>query len=347
MNAVTRLDPQTSSADPFASFGFHSGPPAGTALPPIPKETVSGRRPAPRADDAEPALAPPPRSRRGLVIGGVVLLGALAVLLHPVEAMVELPGELQAEELGVPRAPRAGAVGPAEVASGTRVEKGAVLARMPVAADETPEALDARIKELEKKLAANRPASAKDLARAQAAVKKATAAVAALTKQKKKATRKKLAAIEKQLEPKQKALDAATAALAAMQQGESADDQKRALEQLTSKKVAAAIASERSVIGAPVAGIFIAPEAAPAKLAENDAYGRIIAPAYKVVTKEPLLTNADTGVFKAPGIQAEVKLKHEAQGNSATVEGPLKWVGAKGTIEVTSGRTAWILSLLH
>ena len=347
--AVTRFEPDpppTKSTDPFASFGFEpGGAPPSDALPPIPEQVSPIKRNSGPVVEPEPVLAK--RSKGPLFIGVLVLLAIAGVLLHPVEAIIQVPCELAAEELGVPRAPRAGPVGPPEVTSGTHVEKGAVLARLTLAADESPEALEARIKEFEKKLADNRPpATAKDLAKGQLAVKKATAAVALLTKQMKKAPKKQLPALQKKLDPKQKALDDATAALEAMQTGPSAADLKKELEQLTSKKVAAAIASERSAITAPVAGLFIGPEPAPTKLAENDGYGRIIGTALRAVTKDPLMTNADTGVFTAPGVHADVKLTHDEKGNSATVEGELKWIGAKGTLEVASGRTAWILSVL-
>ena len=349
VDAVTRFEPDppvTKSTDPFASFGFESGgAPANQALPPIPDQALIKRNSGPVVEP-EPVLAK--RSKAPLVVFAVLLLlGIAGLLLHPVEALIQVPAELQAEELGVPHAPRAGPVGAPEIASGTHVEKGAVLAQMTLAADESPDALEARIKEFEAKLAASHPpATAKEIAKAQLAVKKATAVVTALTKQMKKAPKKQLPALQKKLEPKQKALDAATAALEAMQSGPSAADLKKELEQLTSKKVAAAIASERSVITAPVAGLFIAPDPVPTKLGENDAYGRIIGTALRAVTKEPLMTNAETGVFTAPGVQADVKLTHDEKGSVATVEGELKWIGAKGTLEVASGRTAWILSVL-
>lgn len=336
LQAPTRLDTQSSGVDPFASFGFNSAPPEAAALPPMPRDQ--------RHEEEEPVQAPP-RSRRPLLIGGLVLVAGLAVLLHPVDALVLLPCEVQLDELAVPRSPRAGAVGPAEVASGAKVEKGAALARLTLAPDESPEALQARIKELESKLATARPSgSAKDIARAEAAVKKATAAVAAINKlKKKKATKKQLAAIEKKLAPKQKALDAANAALAKLQQGESQADLKSALEQLTAKKVAAAIASERSVITAPAAGLFLAPETAPQKLAENDAFGRIVSPTFKVVTKIPLDPEVQTAVFTTPAGRVDVKVEK----GTALLEGELKFVGAKGTLEVASGHTPWLLSLFR
>ncbi len=350
--------------DPFESFGFHSAPPSTAALPPIPQDVdsplASGAAPLPPPVEPPPAQAfvppaveplfvrAPAKRRRPLFIGAAVIAVVLILLFRPVQGLAELPCELQVDELAIPRAPFAGPVGPPIVAAGARVEKGAVLARLTLAAEETPEGLEASIKELETKLAASRPpATAKELLKAKSNLKKTAGLVASLLRKKKKATKKALPAIEEKLVEKQAALEAAKATLEAMKQPDLRAEWKASLEELTSKKVAVAVRSERSVITAPAAGLFLAPETAPVRLAENDSYGRIVAPTFRAVTKEPLITEAQSAVFVAPAGRVDVKLVRSAAGVSARVEGDVKWVGAKGTLEVPSGRTPWLLSALR
>ena len=355
--AITRVPEAAAAAvpDPFASFGFHGAePPAAAELPPIPQEVsapVPARSPVGRnrasESSEEPVLAPR-RSKAPLFVMLALVVVVLGALLRPVEAMIELPCELQVDELGTPRAPRAGTVGKPEVAAGARVEKGAVLARMTLPPEESPEALDAKIKELEAKLAASHPAATKkELARAQATVKKANAALTALVKKKKKTPKKQLPALEKKIEQKQAALDKAKAALEVAQQPDERAELKRSMEELTSKKVNAAVLAERSMITAPATGLFLPPDAAPEKVAENDAWGRIVGTTFRAVTTTPLVTDAQTAVFSGPAGRLDVKLDKTAAGVTARVEGQLKWVGAKGTLEVASGRTPWLLSALR
>jgi hypothetical protein len=59
------------------------------------------------------------------------------------------------------------------------------------------------------------------------------------------------------------------------------------------------------------------------------------------------VTDAQNAVFSGPGGRLDVKLEKTAAGVTARVEGQLKWVGAKGTLEVASGRTPWLLSALR
>ncbi len=343
--------PGPAPADPFESFGFHSQAPVSADLPAIPEAVASPLVEPPADVEVPPPVAAPPpvhpergrgtpkRSRAVLLVGLIAVALIAAVLLRPVEGTAQFPCELQAQELAIPRAPRAGSLGPPLIASGTRVEKGAVLARMTLAADEVPEVVEARIKDLEVKLAASHPpGTAKDITRAKAAVKKANAAVIALNKKRKKTRAKQLAALETKLSEKQSLLDAAKKTLEGLQQPDQRAELKASLEQLTSKKVAAAVRSERSAIVAPEAGMFIAPERAPTTLADDDSYGRIIAPTLKAVTREPLVTESRSGVFTSPAGQIEVKAgKAEAQ---------LKFVGAKGTLALPSERTPWVLSVL-
>ena len=65
------------------------------------------------------------------------------------------------------------------------------------------------------------------------------------------------------------------------------------------------------------------------------------------MTNKPLVTEAESAVFVAPAGRVDVKLERSAAGVSARVQGEVKWVGAKGTLEVPSGRTPWLLSALR
>lgn len=342
--------PAEAKPDPFASFGFHSGPPTADQLPPIPESVAPAPLPdvvveaAPPAEEA-PVLAVPKKRRRGLFIGLAV---PLVLLLIPMRGTAELPCELQVDELGVPKAQRAGEVGPALVSAGARVEKGAVLARLTLAPDDSPEALDARIKETETKLAkAHAPGSAKAITRAKSALKKATAAVTAARKKLKKASPSKAPALEAKLAEKQKTLETAKATLEELQQPDLRAELKATLEQLTAKKVTAAVLAERSAIVAPAAGMFLPPTPAPTQLEENEAYGRVVGPTFRAVTKERLETSADTAVFVSAAGRLEVKLEKTVAGVTARLEGKPEWAGAKGTLEVPSGLRPWPLAVLH
>lgn len=334
-------------ADPFASFGFHSAPPAADQLPPIPAalevEAPTVDQPPPEQPPAVPERGP---NRRPLFIGAGAAL--VVVLLFPVRGKLELPCELQPDELGVPKTQRAGTVGSALVSSGARVEKGAVLARLAVGADESPEALEARIKDLEVKLAtAHAPGSAKAIARAKALVKKTAGAVTALQKKVKKASASKAPALEAKLAEKQAALEAAKTALEDLQQPDRRAELKATLEQLTAKKVTAAVLSERSAIVAPAAGLFLAPAPSPTELGENAAYGRVVGPTFRAVTKDPLETSADSAWFISAAGRLEVKLEKTVAGVTARLEGKPEYAGAKGTLEVPSGLRPWPLAVLH
>lgn len=374
--------------DPFADFGFNSAPPPTSELAPLPENLAPAEAPAPVVDVPPPAEAPQPspmellappsvppvteappapeplpqpapeavaapakRSRKGLFLGAGVALVVLVVLLRPVDGMAQLPCELQVDELGVPKATFAGPVTPPMVAPGARVEKGAVLARLVVPPEESSEGLDARIKDLEAKLAAARaPGTPKQLAKVKSHIKKFTSSVNSLKKikkQSKKATEKQLAVLDEKLAKKEAELEKAKAELEALKKPDLRAEWRRELEELTSKKVLADVQKERAVIVAPAAGLFLAPETAPQKLAENDTYGRIVAPTFRAVTKEPLVTGADTAVFVAPSGRVDVKIFRSAAGVTARVEGSPRWVGARGTLEVASGKTPWLLSALR
>ncbi len=114
-------------------------------------EPATAPQPQPESQPQPEALVPaaPKRSHRGLFIGVGIAALVLIVLLRPVAGLAQIPCELQVDELGIPKAPRTGPVGPPVVAAGARVEKGAVLARLTLAPDESPEVLEARIKALE------------------------------------------------------------------------------------------------------------------------------------------------------------------------------------------------------
>lgn len=371
--------------DPFADFGFNSAPPTVSQLTPMPENLAPPQAPvldvpppseAPQpspmellappsvppvtrdpleppaaAPVAAPAVAAPQRGRKGLFIGLGAVLVVLVVLLRPVDGMAQLPCELQVDELGVPKATFAGPVTPPMVKPGARVEKGAVLAKLAVPPEESSEGLDARIKELEAKLAASRPpGTPKQLAKVKADIKKFTSSIASLKKikrQSKKATEKQLAVLDEKLANKEAELEKAKAELEELKKPDHRDAWKKELQELTSKKVVADVQKERAVIVAPAAGLFLAPETAPQQLTENEAYGRIVDTTFRAVTQEPLVTSADTAVFVAPTGRVDVKLFRSPAGVTARVEGNPKWVGTKGTLEVASGKTPWLLSALR
>ena len=308
----------------------------------------------------EPAAAPEPvpetaptakKSKRNLFIGGGVALVVLIVLLRPVDGLAQLPCELQVDELAVPKATFAGPVTPPMVKPGAKVEKGAVLAKLAVPPEESSDALAARIKELETNLAsAHAPGTAKQLAKAKSDIKKFTSSVTSLKKikkQSKKATEKQMAILDEKIANKEAELEKAKAELEELKKPDLRADWKKELQELSSKKVLADVQNERAVIVAPAAGLFLAPDKAPEKLAENDTYGRIVDTTFRAVTKEPLVTSADTAVFVSPTGRVDVKIFRSPAGVTARVEGNPKWVGAKGTLEVSSGKTPWLLSALR
>ena len=331
------------SEDPFASFGFHSAPPPADALPPLPA-MFEPPAPAPAPNAPEPdddVVLPPARSRRGLFIGGgLMLVVALGVLLRPVEVVTQVPCELQVETLGVPRASKAGTVKPLDVKTGTPVEKDRVLARIELS-EGSPMSLQMQLAEVQQKLdALPKPAPAAKVAKARAVVKKAQAAVTALEKQKRKASKKALVALEKKLKPKQKALELAQAALDALTADGARAGLMEELRALTAKKAAAEAEQEQAQVVAPVAGLFLAPLPAPEHLAENDAYGQIVGPQFKVTTSGSL-EGAQTARFRSANGELEVTLE---QGTARAAVTPAL-VGAKGTLELAHGKKPWLWSL--
>ncbi|MFZ5444424.1 MAG: hypothetical protein ACOZQL_30815 [Myxococcota bacterium] len=326
--------------DPFADFGFLTRPPPAEALAPMPTglEVPASQPPDEGALD-EAIVRPSPRRRLGFVAAGLAVVALLAFLFHPVPARRSISGELRARELALVRATTAGRVKSLEVKPGTRVDAGAVLARLE-RDGASPDGLETEIAALEQELGALPPAeTGPRVQKARLAVKKARAAVTALEKQVKKArTRKAAAAVEKKLKPKQRALEAAEAALEALTHEGARERLGAALRERTAKKVAAQVEAERALITAPVAGVFVGelPEAVEA----NGAFGRIVAPELDLVLAAPLETTAREARFRTAS--AEVVVTFEG-GAARPVALEPALIGARGSLELDEGSTPWLL----
>ncbi|MBL8914260.1 MAG: hypothetical protein JNM17_26380 [Archangium sp.] len=319
---------------PFASFGFNSSPPALAELPPIPSALNNPVVTLPKVSLGERL-----KQNKKLVIGAGAALVLLIVLFRPVSVTQVVACELQLAPLGTPRTARGGKVIKKEVAPGAKVEKGAVLARL--GAGESMESLDAKEKELKDKLAALPPAQeGKKVDAARANVRKAEAAVATLEKIGKQSA-KNARLVAGKLKAKRKALDQAKAQLDKLTH----DGAKTALEEelkgVATRKMGVQAELEKSIVLAPVAGVFVSVGPLPEELAPNDPWGQIAAPFFTVITREPLIAGAQSATFKGPGLDAEVTI---VEGKAQVPVAPAL-VGAKGTLELSAGRTPWLLSL--
>lgn len=286
--------------------------------------------PAPVALPVKPPPRPPQvkafllRHRVALAGGGLGLV-LLAVLLRPVQVTTEVACELQVETLGVPRTTRGGKVALHDVKPGTHVEKGAVVARL--GTGQTVEALEAKRQELEAALAVVPPATKdKRAVLARAKVKKAQAAAEL-------ARKKGWKLPQRELDGAKKSLDALTheftrAALEA--ELKAVREQRAALESELS----------RSIIIAPVAGIFVGVGALPEELAVNDSYGQIVGPNFKLVTQPPIPERIESATFRTGEHEVEVGIT----GGKPVFPVRDVFVGAKGTLEVKTGRTPWLAS---
>lgn len=309
--------------DPFASFGFEGELPTGSGLPPIPETLTSAAR---------------KRTLRKVAIGvGALLL--LALLLRPVPVLRSVPCELELEKLGVPRATLSGLVTPAGIKPGTFVTRGTVLARIEAVDGEA--ALDKQVAALEKQVQGLAPdKNAARITKARAALKTAEAAVATLEKQKKKATRKTLPALEKKLASKVKARDAAKAALEALTHDAARAPLAAELKKLKAQKASGEFDNPKAELTAPVDGVFVTLGPLPVRMFETDGYGQLVAPQFKVVTKQKLETKLEQAVLRYEGGEVEVAL--EAGVPKLAVTQPL--VGIKGTLELAEGRKPWLFS---
>lgn len=278
---------------------------------------------------------------RALAVGGVVLL-LLLVLLRPVEVTTVVACELQVEQLGLPRTLRGGKVAARDVEPGSRVEKGAVLARL--GAGESPEALAAKVKELETALAAlPKPVTGKKTDSARATLQKVQSEMVALEKSRKRGTRAQQQAAEQKLRGKLRELVVAKGALDALTHELKRAPLQAELEAAREKKGTLDGALSRSIVIAPVAGVFVGDGALPEELGVNDSYGQIVATDFKLVTRDALPARLDSATFRTGEYEAEVGI---VAGQPRFPVRPA-FVGAKGTLEVKAGRTPWLFSLFR
>lgn len=310
--------------DPFESFGFEGDLPTKSGLPQMP-ETLSD-------------VARKRKLRTRLIIAGVVVV--LLILLRPVSVMRSVPCSLEVEKLGVPRTTMTGIVTPAGEKRGVAVTKGTVLAR--VESTDAEVAIDKQIVSLEKQVASLAPSkNAAAITKAKASLKTAEAAVAKLEKEKKKATKKTLPAIEKKLAPKVKARDAAKAAVESLTHDVARAPVAADLKKLKEQRASGQFEVPKFEITAPVDGVFVSVGAPlPVKIFETDAYGQVVAPNFKVTSKEKLDTKVEEGTFVYEG--GELTVKFEGGVPKIPVTQPL--VGMKGTLELAEGRKPWLFS---
>lgn len=326
---------------------LHSTPSAVTSKPALP-EVAAAQAPVANADagaTGDSALTPPPSAvatfiagNKRLVagVGGGLLLALL--LLRPAMVTQTIACELQVETLGLPRTMRGGKVGARDVELGTKVEKGAVLARL---GGQSVEALDAQVKELEGKLKALPPATkGKKADLALAAVKKTQAALSALEKNRKKGTKAQQAATEKKIAAKQKELEAAKKKVDELTHDATRASLEATLKGVKDKKAAIDAELSKSIIVAPVPGVFVSVGALPEELAVNDTFGAIVGPNFKLVTKEALPT-VQEATFRAAEVEAELSVVDRKP--VFPVRAAL--VGAKGTLELKLGRRPWLFTL--
>lgn len=309
--------------DPFASFGFEGELPTTSGLPPIPETLTSAAR---------------KRNWRRLLIGLSGLL-VLALLLRPVPMVRSVPCELELEKLAVPRATLSGLVTPAGVKPGSAVTRGTVLARIEPVDGEA--ALEKQLISLDKQLQALAPdKNAARIAKARAALKADEAAIATLEKQKKKATQKTLPALGKKLAARVKAREASKAALEALTHELARAPLAAELKRLEEQKASGEFENAKVELTAPVDGVFVIVGSLPVKVFETDGYGQIVAPRFKVVTKQKLETTADEVVFRYEGGEVWVKL----EAGVPQLEVTQALVGRKGSLEFAQGRKPWLLS---
>ncbi|MFT3711410.1 MAG: hypothetical protein QM817_27570 [Archangium sp.] len=321
---------------PFASFGFRTGTPMSLAeLPPIPSALNNPVVTLP----TKPSLGERLKQNPKLVIGAGAALLLVIILFRPVLVTQVVACELQLEPLGTPRTARGGKVIKKEVALGAKVERNTVLARL--GTGESIESLDAQTKALQDKLAAMpEGAQNKKADQARANVKKAESAVAFLEKLAKQ-NAKNQKAVAPKLKAKKKELEKAKAVLDKLTHDGDRAAIEEELKTIATRRIGVQAELEKSIVLAPVAGVFVSVGPLPEELAPNDPWGQIAAPMFKVTTKEALMTSAQSATFHGPGLDAEVQI---VDGKPQVPVAPAL-VGAKGTLELSAGRTPWLLSL--
>lgn len=309
-----------------------------------PPEPVVPAAPAVPAPPPPPTLAQRARGflgahRREVLVGAGVVL-ALGFLLRPVSMTRVVSCELQLEPLGVPRTTRGGKVGAHDVELGAKVEKGAVLARLGAGASVDP--LEAQLRSLERALS-ELPAAATGpkVDALRAAVKKAQAAVTALEGRRKAGTKQQQLATEKKLAQKQRELKESAQALEALTHDARRKPLVTELEAVRQKKALLDATLSKSIIVAPVGGVFVSSGELPEQLGVNGEYGVIAAPYFKLVTPEPLPEGLVAATFRSGEYEVE----------PAVVDGRVRFpvrqvfVGARGALEVSTGRAPWLVAL--
>lgn len=142
--------------------------------------------------------------------------------------------------------------------------------------------------------------------------------------------------LEERLAAVEKALAAAT------------DEARRApleaeLREVQRKKGALDATLNRSLIVAPVAGLFVSSGELPEQLPVNGAYGVIAGPYFRLVTDEPLPQGVVSAVFRSGEYEVEAPVV------DGEVRFPVRqvFVGARGALEVSTGRAPWLVALFR
>lgn len=329
--------------DPFASFGFHTGPPSAETLAPF---TSGLFKKVP--DEAVPPEDVPelPKKKRGVLVpvlvAAVVLLGAAAALLRPVAVKAQVPCSLKTQVLAVATSPREGVVKSADVKTGDVVEKGAVLARLEFSLDDAPGAFEARVAAVQKEIKAlGRPVPAK-VKKQKAAVKKAELAVKAAQKGIGRLTGAKLAAAEKKVALKQKVLEKANATLEALTHEAKRAELEKQIQEIRAAAATATKNRERSAIQAPEAGVVVLPRDFPVTVKEGGEFASIVSPRLHVVADVP--SQVTKGTLKLSSGDRELVLQRDGAA-VGSVEFSPALMDQKAELHFTSGEKPWVMTL--
>jgi hypothetical protein len=309
--------------------------------------------PAPAPVVAAPAVAPPGLPRvtglqqlarlaraRGRWLALAALgLSATGLLLRPVPMARVVACQLQLEPLGVPRTTRGGTVGAHDVELGARVQKGAVLARLGAGPSVDP--LEERLSAVEQALAALPAAATGPKVEAlRGDVKKLQGTVAVLEERRKAGARAQQLATERRLTERRRELDEKKRALEALTHEARRAPLEAELREVQLKKVALDATLNRSLIVAPVAGLFVSSGELPEQLPVNGAYGVIAGPYFKLVTDAPLPQGVVSAVFRS----GEYEVEPAVVGGEVRFPVRQVFVGARGALEVSTGRAPWLVA---
>lgn len=327
--------------DPFASFGFHTGPPSTETLTPF---TSGLYKKVP--DDAVPEEALPAKKKRSVLvpvlIAAVVLIGVGAALMRPVTVNAQVPCSLRPQLMGVATSPREGVVKTADVKTGDVVEKGAVLARLEFSLDDAPGAFDARVAAVQKEInALGRPVPAK-VKKQKALVKKAELAVKVAQKGIGRLSGAKLAVAEKKVALKEKALEKANATLETLTRETKRAELEKQIQEIRSAAAVATKNRERSAIVAPEAGVVVLPKDFPVTVKEGGEFATIVSTKLQVVAEVP--AHVTKGTLKLSSGDRELVLKREG-GAVGAIEFSTALVDQKSELQFTSGEQPWVMTL--